>query len=161
MQIKFKGKSIKTGEWVYGKSIIQHESGIAILERGSMVAISQETPEMLVVGTRIIPKTLSQYTGIILSTLRNIDGKSILAPSEIYDGDKIGIYDQDHVLVNIITVNWQNGVYWAEPQGSFQTIIDVCGPDIEPSWDVELHNFVEEMSNVASEMWYYKMEERE
>lgn len=87
-QIKFRGKSIETGQWVYG-SLLQMQSGSSILVEDIDAKLYDEY--------KVIPDTVGQFTG-----LYDKDGR------EIYEGD---ILSSGYMDAGNIEVRFVRGVF--------------------------------------------------
>ena len=61
-EIKFRGKRVDNGEWVYG-DLIQYESGEVSIFSKKLSKYGYEATEMYK-RDRIIPETVGQYTGL-------------------------------------------------------------------------------------------------
>jgi len=105
MQIKFRGKSLSTGEWVYG-----YYYAIPMTFNGS-TEVSHAIVDSTGFIFKIDPKTVGQYVGM-----------NDAEKNEIYDGDVINYtyeccedcpnYEHD---TTIVSIDFAEGFFWTSP----------------------------------------------
>lgn len=118
-EIKFRGKRVDTGEWLYG-NLYHFRASVGDTEAYFIIAggeFEKQTRQLNMCNIHeVIPETVGQYTG-------QKDTNDI----EIYDGD-IGYCDDDLVFIK-----------WVNEDACFKIIFDnveegfynICGSDLE------------------------------
>lgn len=106
-EIKFKGKRVDGGEWVYGKDLMQHN-------KNSQVWIKDfDTSESD--WKSVIPETLGQFTGL---TDKN--------SKEIYEGDRVKTSGD-----NIFTIEFIGSGYFCKREDGLIISLDGINRIIE------------------------------
>lgn len=101
-QIKFRGKSKKTGKWLYGcVADIKYTNFVGVYEKkvifGNLNIFHTDNFVFVIDDCEVIPETIGQFTGFC-------DSKG----KEIYDDDIVKWEDSDN-NVRTNTVVWRNG----------------------------------------------------
>lgn len=91
--IKFRGKRIDNGEWVYG-SLLTWKDGV------SKICVEDDFEQLII--HEVCPESIGKFTGLE-------DSKDI----EIYEGDEIGVDYHGYKAGSIGKVNWnEDSLAW-------------------------------------------------
>lgn len=109
--IKFRGKDIETGEWIYGHFFQRFGHYPAIVEP------RPHNTKLMYFEVAVRDETVGQFTG-----LYDKDGE------EIYEGDIIGCHNPD--IKHLIFYNEKQGRFMAALNGDIENdFVGVCGLD--------------------------------
>lgn len=109
-EIKFRGKRIDAGEWVYGDLIHRHIGGVT-----HSVIRAKNDMEGFYELLEVIPKTVGQYTG-----LKDMNGV------EIYEGDIVLCKIHDKEYMGLVEYTNTYGFYYLSGMGRSDTELWGC-----------------------------------
>jgi len=122
-EIKFRGKSLVTGEWVYGYYFHEPDlNGHFILQ------------ECTLTQHEVIPETVGQFTGLHDKDIR-----------EIYEGDKVG----DCVTTAVLVVMFGHNKHYTYTGWYCKYLdIDVQDTRINGDYDTGINKHIEIIGNI-------------
>lgn len=129
--IKFRGKSIETGQWVYGYFVRNDENGTCYIITQTKIGGSHPV--------RVIPETVGEFTGRYIK-----NGNEVC---EIYEGDIIqyqrtqkwgfrscaGLYEDNEQEIFRAVVEFNNGAFIFTKNVEYPSIKNLS--DILTTWD--------------------------
>ena len=134
-EIKFRGKRVDTGQWVYGYCVERFNNDHVIY------ASEIHNGDCFLVAYSVIPETVGQYTG-----LKNENGK------EIYDGDIVVFED----MTSTESGYWERDcigiVVWGEETAAFEVTNRLSAESYEVLSDCEVIGNIYEHTELLLEV---------